>query len=160
MMKVENIIKLIFSITICQVAGVMGSIFTSPSIPVWYATLQKPYFSPSNWIFAPVWILLFTLMGISLYLILIENLNDNTVKIGIAIFSFQLLLNISWSFLFFSLQNILYALLEIIILWFAILLTIYQFWKINKKSPYLLIPYLLWVTFAAFLNFTIWRLNI
>ena len=160
MIKIKNIKKLIFSISICQFAGVMGSIFTSPSIPVWYATLQKPYFSPPNWIFAPVWILLFTLMGISLYLILIENLNVNIVKIGIAIFSFQLILNISWSFLFFSLKNILYALFEIIILWFAILLTIYQFWKINRKSSYLLIPYLLWVTFAAILNFTIWRLNI
>ncbi|MBW6470279.1 MAG: tryptophan-rich sensory protein [Methanosarcinaceae archaeon] len=159
-MKSENVIKLIFSISICQFAGVVGSIFTSPSIPVWYATLQKPYFSPPNWIFAPVWILLFTLMGISLYLILKENLNDRTVKIGIAIFSFQLILNISWSFLFFTFQNILYALFEIIILWFAILLTIYQFWKINKKSSYLLIPYLLWVTFAAILNFTIWILNI
>jgi benzodiazapine receptor len=159
-MKVENIIKLIFSISICQLAGVMGSIFTSPSIPVWYANLQKPFFGPPNWIFAPVWILLFTLMGISLYLILIENFEDNVVKIGIVIFSFQLILNVSWSFLFFSLQNILFALIEIIILWFAILLTIYQFWKINKKSSYLLIPYLLWVTFAAILNFAIWRLNI
>ena len=160
MMNVENIIKLIFSISICQFAGVMGSTFTSPSIPVWYATLQKPYFSPPNWIFAPVWIVLFVLMGISLYLILIEDLNDNTVKIGLAMFSFQLVLNIGWSFLFFSLQNILYALFEIIILWFAIVLTIYQFWKINKKSSYLLMPYLLWVTFAAILNFTIWRLNL
>jgi len=159
-MKIDDIIKLIVSISICQIAGIIGSIFTSPSISGWYADLQKPLFSPPNWIFAPVWILLFTLMGISLYLILKENLNDNTVKIGIAIFSFQLILNIGWSFLFFSLQNILYALFEIIILWFAILLTISQFWKINKKSSYLLIPYLLWVTFAAILNFAIWRLNI
>ena len=159
-MKIDDIIKLIVSISICQIAGIIGSIFTSPSISGWYADLQKPLFSPPNWIFAPVWILLFTLMGISLYLILKENLNDNTVKIGIAIFSFQLILNIGWSFLFFSLQNILYALFEIIILWLAILLTISQFWKINKKSSYLLIPYLLWVTFAAILNFTIWRLNI
>jgi len=159
-MKIDDIIKLIVSISICQIAGIIGSIFTSPSISGWYADLQKPLFSPPNWIFAPVWILLFTLMGISLYLILKENLNDNTVKIGIAIFSFQLILNIGWSFLFFSLQNILYALFEIIILWFAILLTISQFWKINKKSSYLLIPYLLWVTFAAIINFAIWRLNI
>ena len=159
-MKIDDIIKLIVSISICQIAGIIGSIFTSPSISGWYADLQKPLFNPPNWIFAPVWILLFTLMGISLYLILKENLNDNTVKIGIAIFSFQLILNIGWSFLFFSLQNILYALFEIIILWFAILLTISQFWKINKKSSYLLIPYLLWVTFAAILNFAIWRLNI
>ncbi|MBW6518876.1 MAG: tryptophan-rich sensory protein [ANME-2 cluster archaeon] len=160
MMKVENIIKLIFSISICQFAGVLGSKFTSPSIPGWYASLQKPYFSPPNWIFAPVWILLFTLMGISLYLVLRENFNDNTVKIGMVIFTFQLLLNISWSFLFFNLQNILFAFFEIIFLWIAISLTIYQFWKINKKSSYLLVPYLLWVTFAAILNFSIWRINI
>ncbi|MDF1531754.1 MAG: tryptophan-rich sensory protein [ANME-2 cluster archaeon] len=89
-----------------------------------------------------------------------RNFNDNTVKIGIAIFTFQLLLNISWSFLFFNLQNILFAFFEIIFLWIAISLTIYQFWKINKKSSYLLVPYLLWVTFAAILNFSIWRINI
>lgn len=100
------------------------------------------------------------MMGISLYLILIENLHDKAVKIGLIIFSIQLILNISWSYLFFYLQNILFALFEIIILWCAIVLTIYQFRMINKKSAYLLIPYVLWVTFAAILNFAIWRLNL
>jgi benzodiazapine receptor len=159
-MQIENITKLIISIAICQIAGVIGSAFTTPSIPGWYAALQKPSFNPPNWIFAPVWIFLFTLMGISLYLILKERLDDKNVKIGILIFTFQLILNVGWSFLFFVLNNILFAFLEITILWFAILLTIYQFWKINKKASYLLIPYLVWVTFAAIINFTIWRLNI
>ncbi len=148
------------SIAICQMAGVIGSIFTSPSIPGWYATLQKPFFSPPNWVFAPVWIFLFTLMGISLYLVLIEGINERKVRSCILVFSFQLTLNIVWSFLFFALQSPFYAFLEIVVLWFAILLTIYQFNNINRNASYLLVPYLFWVSFAAILNFSIWRLNL
>ncbi|MBN2487932.1 MAG: tryptophan-rich sensory protein [Methanosarcinaceae archaeon] len=159
-MKFGNATKLVVSIAICQMAGLIGSIFTSPSIPGWYATLQKPFFSPPNWVFAPVWILLFTLMGISLYLVWIEGISDRKVRSGILIFSFQLILNIVWSFLFFALQSPFYAFLEIIVLWFAILLTIYQFNKINRNASYLLVPYLFWVSFAAILNFSIWRLNL
>jgi len=158
-MKTKNIVKFILSIIVCQIAGLIGSIFTMPSIPTWYATLQKPSFNPPNWVFAPVWTILFILMGISLYLILKKGLKDKKVKVGLLVFSFQLILNITWSFVFFSLHNLFYAFLEIIILWFTILITIYQFWKIDKKAFYLLIPYILWVTFAAILNFSIWRLN-
>ena len=158
-MNIGNVTKLIISIGICQMAGIIGSIFTSPSIPGWYAALQKPFFSPPNWIFAPVWIFLFILMGISLYLVFIKGINDRKFRYGIMIFVFQLTLNIYWSFLFFGLQNPFYAFLEIVVLWFAILITIYQFNKINRNAAYLLVPYLLWVTFAAIINFSIWRLN-
>jgi tryptophan-rich sensory protein len=103
---------------------------------------------------------LFTLMGISLYLVWMEGINDRKVRSGILIFSFQLILNIVWSFLFFALQSPFYAFLEIMVLWFAILLTIYQFNKINRNASYLLVPYLFWVSFAAILNFSIWRLNL
>ena len=158
-MRISNILKLIFSILVCQLAGIMGSIFTSPSIPVWYAGLQKPLFTPPSWVFAPVWIFLFTLMGLSLYLILKRSFKDRLVKLGILVFGIQLVLNTGWSIIFFGLRNPCYAFLEILVLILAISFTIILFWKINRKTAYLLLPYLVWVVFAAFLNFSIWRLN-
>ena len=149
-------VKLIVSILICQIAGVIGSIFTAPSITSWYADLQKPAFSPPNWVFGPVWITLYTLMGISLYLVWNKKKN---VKIPLTLFFTQLILNSVWSIIFFGLQNPFYALLEIIILWVTILLTIISFYKVSKKASFLLLPYILWVTIATFLNYYIWILN-
>lgn len=151
-----NIFKLIISILICQLAGFIGSIFTTPSISTWYALLEKPSFTPPNYIFSPVWITLFLLMGISLYLIL------EKVKIrekAVIIFSIQLVLNVLWSVIFFGLKYPLFAFFEIIILFIFILLTIINFYKISKVSSYLLIPYLLWVGFASVLNLGIIILN-
>ncbi|MFH1656359.1 MAG: TspO/MBR family protein [Candidatus Nealsonbacteria bacterium] len=154
-----NFLKLIISILICQGAGLIGSIFTSPAISTWYVTFKKPSFNPPNWIFAPVWILLFLLMAISLYLIWDRGLKDKKIKIAIFLFSIQLILNIFWSILFFGLQSPFYAFIEIIILWLIILLTIISFYKISKISAYLLFPYILWVSFALILNFSILILN-
>ncbi len=159
MSKGIRILKLIVSILICQGAGLVGSVFTSPAIPTWYATLQKPSFDPPNWVFAPAWILLFLLMGISLYLIWSKRLEDKEVKIAIVIFSSQLVLNILWSFLFFGFKSPLYAFIEIIILWLAILATIISFYRISRTAAYLLLPYILWVSFASVLNFSIMILN-
>jgi tryptophan-rich sensory protein len=156
----KNIFKFLFAVIICQLVGVLGSIFTVPSINGWYASLQKPVFNPPNWIFGPVWITLFFLMGISLYLILNKDLKSKEVKKGLLLFAVQLILNVRWSFLFFYLHNPSGAFLDIVLLWLAIILTIIQFHKIEKKAAYLLLPYLIWVTFAAFLNFSIWQLNI
>ena len=149
-------VKLIASILICQIAGIIGSIFTAPSITSWYADLQKPAFSPPNWVFGPVWITLYTLMGISLYLVWNKKKN---VKIPLTLFSIQLILNSIWSIIFFGLQNPFYALIEIIILWIMILLTIISFYKISKKASFLLLPYIIWVTVATFLNYYILILN-
>ena len=110
--------------------------------------------------FGPVWIALYTLMGISLYLVWKKGLKNKKVQLGILFFGVQLALNSLWSIIFFGLKNPFYAFIEIVILWLAILLTIYQFWKIDRNASYLLVPYLLWVTFAAILNLSIWRLNI
>ena len=148
------------SVLVCQATGAVGSLFTSPSIPTWYASLQKPNFNPPNWIFAPVWTILFLLMGVSLYLIWSKGLRDKKVKTAFFIFAIQLILNMLWSFLFFGLQSPLYAFIEIIILWMAILLTIASFYKISKIAGYLLLPYILWVSFAAVLNFSILILNL
>jgi tryptophan-rich sensory protein len=157
--KINDILKLVTSVIICLLTGFIGSIFTSPSIPTWYATLTKPSFNPPDWIFAPVWTTLFVLMGISLYLVLNEGLQDKKVKISLFLFGLQLLLNVLWSFLFFGLHSPFYAFLEILILWAAIVLTIVNFFKVSRKAGFLLLPYIFWVSFAAILNFSIWRLN-
>lgn len=149
--------KLIASIALCQGAGVVGSFFTVSSIPTWYATLAKPSFSPPGWVFGPVWILLYFMMGLSFYLILTKKTQNGA---AIELFLIQLTLNTLWSIIFFGLKNPYWAFLEILFLWTAILLTIIYFYKISKFTAYLLIPYLLWVSFAVYLNFTIWRLNV
>ena len=152
----KNILKLIIALVICQLAGGIGSLFNMVSISTWYPTLVKPSFNPPNWLFAPVWIFLFLLMGISLYLIWTSK---GKHKYAIKLFSIQLILNILWSALFFGIKCPICAFIEIIILWVFILLTMLEFYKINKIAGYLLIPYLAWVTFAAILNFFLFILN-
>ncbi|MBU0530860.1 MAG: TspO/MBR family protein [Candidatus Aenigmatarchaeota archaeon] len=154
-----NYLKLIVSIIICQAAGLIGSVFTAPSIQTWYVGLNKPFFVPPNWLFAPAWTTLFLLMGISLYLVWNKGLKEQKNRCAIKIFGIQLVLNIVWSVIFFGLQSPLYAFIEIIILWIAILGTIIKFHRVDKKAAYLLIPYILWVTFAAALNLAVYLLN-
>jgi len=177
----KKIVKFIISILICQGAGLLGSVFTAPAISTWYGALQKPSFNPPNWVFAPVWTALFFLMGVSLYLVWVNNWTveipaDRPRKIwnrfserlwlgswreenAMAIFALQLVLNILWSIIFFGLKLPGLAFFEILMLWFAILYTIVNFYRISKPASYLLLPYILWVTFAGFLNFTIWMMN-
>ena len=155
----KKILKLVVAVFICQLAGVIGSIATFPSIPTWYATLNKPAFNPPNWIFGPVWTTLFTLMGIAAYLIWQIGYQNPKVKQALKIFALQLVLNSFWSILFFGLHNPLAAFIEIIVLWIAILTTIILFHRLSKAAGWLLVPYLLWVSFAALLNLTIVVLN-
>lgn len=155
-----NYFKLIIAILICQLAGFIGSIFTTHSVTTWYATIEKPFFNPPNWVFAPVWTTLFVLMGVSLYLVWKKGLKTKRVKTALIIFSIQLVLNILWSIIFFGLKSPFYAFLEITMLWTAILLTIFKFYKVSKTAAYLLIPYILWVSFAAVLNFSIVVMNL
>lgn len=150
-------IRPVITILICQMAGIIGSVFTMPSIPTWYASLNKPWFSPPNWLFGPVWITLFTLMGISLYLIWNKGLKN--VKIPLTIFGVQLILNTIWSFLFFGLKSPFIAFIEIIILWISIALTIISFYRVSKKAGLILLPYIIWVSIATALNYYIWILN-
>jgi benzodiazapine receptor len=154
-----NYFKLFASVLLCQLAGAAGSIFTASSLTDWYSLLEKPVFNPPSWVFFPVWTLLYTLMGISLYIVWEKGLHDREVKIGLIIFGIQLVLNILWSFLFFGLRSPYYGFVEIIFLWLAILLTIIQFRNISKTASYLLVPYILWVSFAALLNYNLWILN-
>lgn len=152
-----NYFKLIFSIVICQLAGVIGSFFTVSSVSTWYVTLNKPFFNPPNWLFGPVWITLYFLMGISLYLI--WNNVDKDTKSARIVFFIQLGLNTLWSLLFFGLKSPFLAFIEIIVLWLFILLNILFFYQKSKAASYLLIPYFVWVSFASVLNFSIFYLN-
>lgn len=156
--KQNKYIKLIISVLIPVLIGFAGSFFTSSSVSTWYLTIKKPLFNPPNLVFAPVWTVLFILIGISFYLI--------WVKKPIAKFRFvsyvyfvQLGLNFLWSVLFFGLRNPLLAFLEIILLWISIVLLMISFYKISRMSAYLLVPYLLWVSFASVLNLSIVVLN-
>jgi len=148
-----NLTNLGISIAIPLIIGFLGSIATVSSVKGWYVTtLIKPEFNPPAWIFGPVWTFLFVLMGISLYI-------AHSKKISLKWFWIQLFLNLAWSFLFFGLKMPLLAFIEIIILWISILMNIKSFWPKSKAAAILLFPYLFWVTFASFLNFTIARLN-
>ncbi len=154
-----QVTKLIIAILICQLAGVVGSIFTISAIPEWYATLVKPGFAPPNWLFGPVWITLYTLMGISLYLVWQKGFKKREDKNALYVFVAQLFLNATWSIVFFGMREIFYGLINIIALWVAIAATIISFYKISRKAAWLLVPYILWVSIAAVLNFYIWWFN-
>ncbi|HEX9917386.1 MAG TPA: TspO/MBR family protein [candidate division Zixibacteria bacterium] len=155
----SRILKLLASIIVCQLAGFVGSIFTGPAIPSWYANLTKPSFVPPNWIFGPVWISLFLLMGIAAFLVWQKGFGDRKVRISLGIFAVQLLLNTLWSILFFGLKSPILGFFDIVLLWIAILLTIIYFARVSKAAAILLLPYIFWVSFAALLNFSIWRIN-
>ncbi|MCX8202360.1 MAG: tryptophan-rich sensory protein [Candidatus Micrarchaeota archaeon] len=154
----ENYLKLVIAILIPFCAGAVGSYFTFPEIDSWYQLLAKPSFNPPNWIFGPVWSFLYLLIGISFYLIWKEKEISKNLSIY-KYFFIQLVLNTSWSLVFFGLKNIFFALLLIIVLWFSILLTILSFYKVSRISAYLLIPYLIWVSFATILNYYVYILN-
>jgi len=157
-MKGIDILKLVASVILCQIAGFLGSFFTTPAIPTWYITLNKPFFTPPTWIFSPVWIILFILMGISLFFVW-RKPDHPQFKPAMIFFFVQLILNILWSVAFFGLRSPFLGLVDIVVLWIAILLTIQHFLKVSKFAGMLLIPYLLWVSFATLLNFFLWILN-
>ncbi len=158
-MTVKNFFKLIIAVTISELAGVVGSVLTAPSIAGWYAGIVKPTFNPPAWVFGPVWTALFALMGIAAFLVWKQGLGRRAVVVALSIFIVQLAFNILWSLLFFGWHSLGGALIEIFFLWFAILATIVMFYRLSKPAAYLLAPYILWVSFAAYLNYTIWILN-
>lgn len=151
--------KLISSIFVCQLAGILGSIFTMEAIPSWYSTLNKPFFSPPNFVFGPVWATLYFLMGVAVFLVWDKGLKNPQHKVAVKLFGFQLVLNFFWSIIFFGLKLPLPALIEIIILWYLIFRIIRAFYPISKIASYLLWPYLAWVSFATILNLAIVVLN-
>lgn len=153
----KNVLQVVLSIAICEAAGGIGALFTTPAIGGWYASLIKPSFNPPNWIFGPVWTTLFALMGIALYLVWRKK--DPTRHFALSLFALQLVLNVLWSIIFFGWHSLAGASWEIVLLWISIALTLAVFWKIEKAAGYLLVPYLAWVSFAAILTFSILKLN-
>lgn len=152
--------KIAITVSICLLVGYLSSIVTQSTIKTWYPTLIKPSFNPPNWIFAPVWTLLFILMGIAVGLVWDKLDNDRElVKKGMFFFAVQLALNALWSYLFFGLNNLLLASIEIILLFLLIYETYLIFKKLDKKASYLLIPYMAWVSFATVLTISIYFLN-
>jgi translocator protein len=158
-MKVKKIVRLILSILLCQAAGAVGSLFTFPAISAWYVHLYRPSFSPPAWLFGPVWLVLYTLMGISFFLIWQKRTKKNPQSFPIAMFLVHLAVNSLWSVIFFGLKSPYLALIIIGVLWLLIFVIIKTFRKINKWASILLYPYLAWVSFASLLNLFIWLLN-
>lgn len=144
----------------CVAIGYVSGLLTREGVETWYTTIQKPSFNPPNAVFAPVWTVLYILMGIAAGLVWGRmDEQRELVRKGIIFFWIQLALNALWSYLFFGLHNPLLALIEIVLLWLMIYETFGQFSKVHKTAAYLLLPYLLWVTFATVLNASIWWLN-
>jgi benzodiazapine receptor len=145
-------------IGICFVAAYVGAMFTTPSVPTWYSELAKPSWTPPSWIFGPVWSALYLMMALAAWLVWRRG-GLAVASIPISLFMVQLGLNVMWSILFFGFHMPGIAFGEIVILWFAILATAIAFWRFTPLAGYLLVPYLIWVTFAAVLNFALWQLN-
>ena len=158
-MKVNNTSKLIVAIVVSELAGVIGSLFTFSSVTSWYAGIVKPALNPPSWVFGPVWTILYLWLGIAAFLIWRNGWEKKEVRAALGVFFIQLVLNASWSVIFFGLQDPGAALLEIIFLWLAIIATIAAFSKISRPAVWLLVPYILWVSLAAYLNYSIWILN-
>ena len=151
--------KLVCSVSVCLLTGFLGSFVTMDSITTWYADLSRPSFTPPDWTFGVVWPILYVMMGVSAFLIWERGINKRQVKVALGLFVLQLVLNGIWTPIFFGLHMIALALVEIVLLWAAILLTIIAFWRISKPSTFLLFPYILWVSFAVVLNAAFWHLN-
>jgi len=154
----KKIFGLVISIAVAQTAGVIGSFFTTRSISTWYAFLSKPSFTPPSWVFAPAWITLYTLMGIAAYIVWSSGGGDRARK-ALGFYGINLVLNASWSVVFFGLQSPGVGLLVITVLLLVILALTIKFWHIRRLAGILLVPYLAWVSFALILNLYIWRLN-
>ncbi len=151
-----NLVRLVVSVVVCEAAGIIGSVFTVSAIPSWYAALQKPWFTPPNWLFAPVWLVLYFLMGASLYLLWGKRPRSRAAVVA---FGVQLVFNVAWSAVFFGAHELFYGFVTIAVLWLAILATAAFSYRVSRSAAALLIPYILWVTIASALNYYVWVLN-
>jgi len=160
MPQVNKYMKILVCVATCLAVGYYSSLATQSSVNTWFTTLEKPFFNPPNWLFAPVWTLLYILMGTAAGLVWERYENEKfEVKMALGLFAAQLLLNMLWSILFFGLRNPMLAMLEIVVLLLLIYETHYKFKNISKIAGYLLVPYMVWVGFATILNVSIWYLN-
>ncbi len=155
---VRNTLGLIVSLLLCYSVAGLGGWWTAGAVSSWYPTLQKPPLNPPNWVFGPVWSLLYTMMAIAAWLVG-KRVGLTGGRVPLGLFVLQLVLNLAWSGLFFGMKSPTLGAIDIILLWSAILATTITFWKVNKAAGALMTPYLLWVSFATYLNLGIWWLN-
>ena len=158
-MKTKNVLKLLGAIIVCELAGGVGAIFVTPNISGWYSTLVKSSLTPPAFVFGPVWTLLYLLMGIAAFMILKKGFDRADVRHALDIFSMQLVFNILWSIIFFGAHNPALAFVDIVLLWLSIIATMFSFYKISRSAMWILLPYIIWTTFAAYLNLAILILN-
>jgi translocator protein len=152
-------VKLVAAILVCQAAGLFGAIAIGSAVRTWYPSLAKPTWTPSGETIGIIWTVLFTLMGVSLWLLLLAGPSRAPVRLALVAFAIQWGLNVAWNVVFFRLHNLGGGLAEISALWLAILATLVLSWLVSPAAGALLLPYLAWVGFAGYLNFSIWRLN-
>ncbi len=157
--RIREVPMLIGSILIPLLIGYLGAIVTIPQITTWYSTLSKPWWSPPNWLFGPVWTTLYLLMGVALFLVWREGWHRRDVRFAILIFGVQLVINLLWSVVFFSFHALFGSFIIVMLLWLAILANIIAFLIISKWAGFLLVPYIVWVSIASYLNYSVYLLN-
>lgn len=155
----RQITLLLASILLCNFAGLLGSYFTTLSVDTWYVSLTKPDFTPPSWIFAPVWTALYTMMGVALYLVWSRLMGGKRRLRWIIFFFVHLGLNVLWSYLFFGHRDLLFGLIGISALWLSIAWLMLSAFRFERRATLLLLPYLAWVSFAGYLNYTLWEMN-
>lgn len=157
--RFNDILKLLVAVGVSELAGIVGALFTTPAISVWYKGLIKSGLTPPAWVFGPVWTILFLLMGIAAFFVWRKGMRHKGVQNALILFCIQLVLNTIWSVIFFGFHNPGVAFLELILLWCTILFTMVLFSRVSQLAVWLLLPYILWVTFAGYLNYIIWIYN-
>jgi len=155
----SNLLKLVVSLGVVLAAGGIAALATTRATPTWYQTLKKPSFNPPNWLFGPAWTVLYLLMAVAAWFVWKQGIGAAGVKLALAVFLVQLVLNALWSIFFFGLRSPLAGLVDIVALWLAIIATIILFFRVSVPAGVLLLPYIVWVTFAAVLNAAVFHLN-
>ena len=154
-----NALRFLISVTLPLLVGGLSGFTTARGVQEWYPSLAKPPFNPPSWVFGPVWTLLYIMMGVAAYLVWQKGWENEIVRVALALYLVQLILNGLWSILFFGMQSPSLAFAEIILLWLAIAATVVWFWRVSPAAGILLLPYEAWVSFAALLNGSLWILN-
>jgi len=152
---------LVVAVVACIAVGASGSVFTAMGLESWYPSLAKPALAPPNWVFAPVWTTLFTLMGVAVWLVwrAAGRGQATAARRALLVFGGHFVVNVAWSAVFFGAQSTLGGLVVIVVLWLAIVATIAAFARVDRRAAALLVPYLAWVSFAGYLNYALWTLN-
>ncbi len=155
------IMGLLVAVITCEVVGASGAVFTSMGLESWYPSLAKPTLAPPNWVFGPVWTTLFALLGVAVWLVWrsIDGPNTPAARFGLWVFAGHFVINLAWSAVFFGIQSLSGGFAVIVLLWLSIVATMWAFDRVDRRAALLLVPYLVWVSFAGYLNYAIWMLN-